>query len=132
MDRKFETALDATLNLEEMVKKVIEDMKIVGAFKDKIFNFDEILNDMRGTLSFYGWGDERPECYAEVEKITEGIEITLRTRGNDEIEVYHERISLVGDDDIESVIAALDEEVLVDYIIKNQEELSDRVRKILD
>ncbi|MHA2160110.1 MAG: hypothetical protein ACXABE_14515, partial [Candidatus Thorarchaeota archaeon] len=132
MDKTVTTILNGSLNLEEMLDKLVGEVKKVGASRDNIFNYDEELDGIRENLRAYGWGDEKPQCRAEAEQTGAKIRITLRTVGENEVLVYEEEFTIGEDDDAESVIDVLDGWALSEYTIENKEELRMMLRGILE
>ncbi len=132
MGKTFSTRLDGTLSIEEMVKEFIGELKIVGASKDNIHNFDEELDDIREGLRGCGWGNERPECRAEAVQTGGGVRISLRTCGENEVIVYEDVINPGEDDAADLVIDALDDYEWSKYTTVNKEEFRRMLRGILD
>jgi hypothetical protein len=132
MGEIFDTRLNGTLNLDEMIKEFIGSLETVGASRKNIFNYDEELQSLREQLKLLGWGDEKPHCRAEAERTGSTLRITLSTKGENEVLVYEEKFTLSKDDDVDSVIEVLDGWALSNYTIENKEEFRVMLRGVYD
>lgn len=132
MDRTFSIPLDGAANLEQMIDKLVSEMKQIGVAKKNILNYREELDSLREALRALGWGAKPPVCLAGATRDGDRLRIQVWPRDEQGNVLYDEEFIVSEDDDVTLVMDGLNDNALSGYNIENTEEFEASIGELLE